>query len=222
MFVSENTRVKVPCQWITTFRVFRTKTCVVRQILIVFMRVWSQRSLMKVGRGLRNFFQSDSDSKTKKRNLEIFVSWKQWFPAVMNNQSPNSGFIEILLLHSQHSPSVKVKGVKKLLNTDAAEASWCFNLIGERIDEAEIYDNLRNNKRSLDLSEYKKPRCLKVWKFAHSFRIYIKRTQYSMELTDPEERVQNMKLLMRWKKTIKQNVSAVRNNQCPKSGFLEI
>ena len=135
----------------------------------------------------------------------------------MNNQSPKSGFIEISLLHSQHYSSIKIRRVKNVLNTPAAEASCCFILISGLIEEAELYDT--NNKRSFDLSEYKKQRCLKFWKFAHLSKNY-NRIKSSIELTDPQVSVQNMKLLIRWNKTIKQNFSAV-NNQCPKSGFLD-
>ena len=76
----------------------------------------------------------------------------------MNNQSPDSGFIGVSFLHSQSYSSVKTA-----LNTVAAAASCCFVFIIRIINEAEIYD--ANNKRSLDLSDYKKQRCLDFWKF---------------------------------------------------------
>ena len=129
----------------------------------------------------------------------------------MNNQSPNSGFFEISLLHSQHYSSIKIRRVKNVLNTPAAEASCCFILISGLIEEAEMYDT--NNKRSFDLSEYKKQRCLKFWKFAHLSKVYINRIKYSIKLTDPQVSVENMKLLIRWNRTIKQNFSAVNNVQ---------
>ena len=86
------------------------------------------------------------------------LSWKQGLPVVMNNQSTNSGFIETSLLHCQHYPSSKIRRVEIVLKTAATEASCCFILISGTIDEVEMYDT--NNKRSLDLSEYKKRRCL--------------------------------------------------------------
>ena len=137
----------------------------------------------------------------------------------MNNQSSNSGFIEISLLHSQHLSSVKNRRVKIVLKIAAAEASCCFILIFGIIDEVEMYGT--NNKHSLDLSEHKKQRCLNFRNFAHFFNNYIIRTEYSIEITDPQVSVQNMELLMRRNKTIKQNFSAVKNNQCPNSGFPE-
>ena len=76
----------------------------------------------------------------------------------MNKHSPNSVFIEITLLHSQHYSSVKTRRVKIVLSTAAAQPSCFFNLIIGIIDETEMYDT--NNKRSLDLSEYKNQRCL--------------------------------------------------------------
>ena len=133
----------------------------------------------------------------------------------MNNQTPDSGFLGISLLHSQSYASVKI-----VLNTAAAAASCCFIFISRIIIEAEIYD--ANNKRSLYLSDYKKQRCLDFWKFAHFFRIFIKRTKSAIELTNPQVSVQNMKLLMRWNKTLQQYFPAVKNNQCPNSVFLEI
>ena len=84
--------------------------------------------------------------------------------------------------------------------------------------EAEMYDT--NNKRSLDLSEFQKERCLNFWKIAYCFKICIRRTKYLIELTDPQASVQNFKLLMRSNKTLTQYFPAVKNNQCPNSGFL--
>ena len=60
------------------------------------MTVYSQQSAIKVGRCLENVIQSASKSKEgKKGNLDKILSRQQCLPAVMNNQSPNSGFIEI-------------------------------------------------------------------------------------------------------------------------------
>ena len=48
--------------------------------------------------------------------------------------------------------------VKIVLITAAAEATCCSILMSGVIVEAEMYDT--NNKRSLDLSEFEKDRCL--------------------------------------------------------------
>ena len=87
--------------------------------------------------------------------------------------------------------------------------------------EAEIYDT--NNKRSLDLSKLKKERCLNFLKIRLlCFKVYIKRTKYLIELADPQVSVQNFRRLTHWHKTLTQNFPAVKNNQCPNSGFLYI
>ena len=57
------------------------------------MAVHSQQSAMKVRRGLENVFQSASKSRKEKRALDK-ISRQRCFPAVTNNQSPNSGLIE--------------------------------------------------------------------------------------------------------------------------------
>ena len=119
------------------------------------MTVYSQQRATKVGRGLETVIQSASKSKKEKRRiLDKILSRQQCFPAVMNNQSPNSGFIDISLLRSQHYSSVKFRRVKLVLITAAAEASCCFILISGVMVEAEMYDT--NNKRSLDRSEFQK------------------------------------------------------------------
>ena len=82
--------------------------------------------------------------------------------------------------------------------------------------EAEMYDT--NNKRSLDLSEFKKERCLNFWKVAYSVSQFIS-NEPNIWL-NPQVLVQNFKLLMRWNKTLTQYFPAVKNNQCPDSGFL--
>ena len=76
----------------------------------------------------------------------------------MNNQRSNSRSKEVVLLHSQQYSGVQKTCVKVIMNTGAAEASCCFTSISGIIDEAEMYDTY--NKRSFDLSEDKKPRCL--------------------------------------------------------------
>ena len=84
-----------------------------------------------------------------------------------------------------------------------------------------MYDT--NNKRSLDLSEYKKQRSLKFWKLAHfCLKTYIKRTKCLFELKDQQVSVQNVKLYMRWNKTLTHYSPAVMNNQSPNSGSIEI
>ena len=90
----------------------------------------------------------------KRETWTNFLFGKPCSPAVMNSQSPNSGSMEVSLLHSQHYSSVKIRLVKMVLNTAAAEASCCFTLLNGMLHETEMYDT--NNKRSLNLSEYKK------------------------------------------------------------------
>ena len=71
------------------------KKRVFRQFLIVFMTAYSQQSTIKVGKGPVNVIQLASKSKkVKKRILDKIISRQQCFPAVINNQSPNSGFVE--------------------------------------------------------------------------------------------------------------------------------
>ena len=152
MFASENTRVKISSHSITTFRkdlIFSANShCIHDSVFTAKSNESGQRPKKLFSIRFQN----------KKINLEFSVSWKQWFPAVMINQSPNSGFIEFSRLHSQHYPSVKIKCVKIVLKTATAEASCCFILISGIIDEAELNDT--NNKRSLDLGEYTKQRYL--------------------------------------------------------------
>ena len=76
------------------------------------------------------------------------------FPTVMNNQSANSGYLEVSLLHAKHYSSVKIRRVNLVLITAAAEASCCCILVSGVMVEAEMYDT--NNKRSLNASEFKK------------------------------------------------------------------
>ena len=84
----------------------------------------------------------------------------------MNYHSPSSGFSWDFALHSQHYLSVEIRCVKTVLNTPATEASCCFFISGI-FDEAEKYDT--NNKRSLDMRDYKEQRSLKFWDFAQFF-----------------------------------------------------
>ena len=65
------------------------------------------------------------------------------------------------------------------------------------------------------LSELRKvrPRC---------FNFFITRIIYSNAVRDSQESVENMTLLMRWNKTLKQKFPAVEANQCPNSAFLVI
>ena len=61
------------------------------------MTVYSQQSTIKVGRSLVNVIQSASKSKkVKKEDFGQNSFQQQCYPAVVNNQSPNSGFIEFL------------------------------------------------------------------------------------------------------------------------------
>ena len=74
----------------------------------------------------------------------------------MNNQSPNSGFIDssLCILFECEKGRVKI-----VLTTAAAAAICCFILMSGNKNEAEMYDT--SNKRSLDLSEFKKESCSK-------------------------------------------------------------
>ena len=67
-------------------------------------------------------------------------------------------FYRNFAMHSQHYSIVKIRCVKLVLIAAAALAGCCFNLMSGVIFEAEMYDTY--NKRSLDLSEFKKERCL--------------------------------------------------------------
>ena len=118
--------------------------------------MYSQQSIIKVGRGLENVCQSGSKTnKEKKETWTDFLFRRQCFPAVMNNQIPNSRFIEISFLHSQHYSSVKIWRMKVVLNTAAAEASCCFALISGLFDESQMYDT--NNIHLMWMNKW---RCL--------------------------------------------------------------
>ena len=75
----------------------------------------------------------------------------------MNNESPNSGFLEISLLRSQHFSFTKISCEEKLLNTAATKGTYCLYLISGFEETEKFYTN---NKRSLDPSENTKQRCL--------------------------------------------------------------
>ena len=68
----------------------------------------------------------------------------------MNNESPNSGSLEISLLHSQHFSFMKIRFVEKVFKTVATKGRCCFILVSG-FDETEQY--YTNNKRLLDPSE---------------------------------------------------------------------
>ena len=61
----------------------------------------------------------------KKRTWMKFLS-RHCFPAVMNNQSPNSGFLEISLSHFEHYSSAKNRCAKIVLNTAATSKLLCY------------------------------------------------------------------------------------------------
>ena len=96
----------------------------------------------------------------RKQKLGKILYTQQHISAVLNNEKPNSGFLEISFLHSQHFSFRKIRCGEKVINTVATKESCCFILISGFIDETEKY--YTNNKRSLDPSEYKKQRCLDI------------------------------------------------------------
>ena len=75
------------------------------------MRKCSQRSTTKVGKGLEKVVHSASETKKWTK----YFHTKHYFPAVMNNYTPNSGLLEISLLHSQYCSSLEIRLVKKVL-----------------------------------------------------------------------------------------------------------
>ena len=97
------------------------------------------------------------------------MRWKktleQYFEAVRNNQCPNSGFLEIQLLHCWHESGVKNWCVKTVCNTNATKQAAVF-LINGSFDETEKQDE--NVKRFLVLCENKEDRCSKFWNFAYT------------------------------------------------------
>ena len=151
MLASKNTRAKVSSTSITTFRKNLTFSA---NFHCIYDRVFTA-NYNEGGEISRKPFSIGFHSR--KKTWAKFLSWKQCLPAVMNNQSSDSGFGGISLLHSQNYSSVKISRVKKVLNT-AAEGSCCFTLISGTINKAEMYDT--NNKRSPDLSDYTKQRSL--------------------------------------------------------------
>ena len=87
--------------------------------------------------------------------------------------------------------------MKIILITAAAEASCCCILVSGVVFAAEMWD--ANNKRSFNLSEFKKQRCLNLWKITH-FQNLHQTNKFPIQLTDPQVSVPNFKLLMRWNK----------------------
>ena len=87
--------------------------------------------------------------------------------------------------------------MKIILITAAAEASGCCILVSGVVFAAEMWDV--NNKRSFNLSEFKKQRCLNLWKITH-FQNLHQTNKFPIQLTDPQVSVPNFKLLMRWNK----------------------
>ena len=65
---------------------------------------------------------------------------------------------------------MKIRCVKKVVNTVATKRSCCIILINGFIDETQNYEI--NNKRSLDASEYQKKHCFNFYKLARTVSSY--------------------------------------------------
>ena len=116
-----------------------------------------------------NVFQSASKSIKEKIFGQNFFP-DECFATVMNNQSANSGYLDISFLHSKHYSSVKTRRMKLLLITAAPEASCCCILVSGVMVEAEMCDT--NNKHSVNLGDFKKAlfKPLKIRHFVSKFK----------------------------------------------------
>ena len=124
MFASK-IRVKIPTKSITSFPKdlsFPVNSHFIRNSLFTAKYNKSEKMAIKM------FLNKLRIQKRRKEFWTKFLSRQQCFLAVMNNQSSNSGFIEILLLPSQHF-EWKNWVHEIVLNTAAAEASCCFILM---------------------------------------------------------------------------------------------
>ena len=148
----------------------------------------SQQSNIEAERGLENVI--DQLLKQKRENWK-----KEYFPTVRNNQSPNSGFLEISLLLSQHFSFMEFRCVEEVY-TVATKGSCCFILISGFIDETQMYDTIY--KRSFDPSDYKIKRCLNFLKFARtesSYKSHKTNQIFNLiEGSNPQLSAQNLKL----------------------------
>ena len=106
----------------------------------------SQQSTFKTEKGQENVFQSAS--KTKRTTSVKSFLYEAIFLAVVDIQRPNSGFLEIWLLYSQHYSGLKNRWENKVFNYLAHTAICCFILKADFSDEIELYDS--SNKRSFD------------------------------------------------------------------------
>ena len=85
---------------------------------------------------------------------------------------------------------------EKSFNNVASKASYCFLLIAEFFEETELFDT--NNKRSHELSEYKKIALFENVKIClHLFDFHIKQNKNSMLLKDPHLSLRSLKLFIR-------------------------
>ena len=133
----------------------------------------------------------------------------QYFSAVMNNERPSIGFLEIPLLHSQYFSCMKNRCVEKVLNTVDTKRSCCLILISGFIDETEIY---YTNNKCVHLIRVN-TRNSAVWTSKSSpalFQVITHRKQFLSYLKDPQKSVQNLNLLMRWNKIQKMLLKSYR------------
>ena len=96
----------------------------------------------------------------EKRVLDKICFQTAMFSRTYEQSKSKQRFYRNFLLHSQHYSSVKIRRIKIVLNTAAAEVSCCFTSMSGVSFGAEMYDT--NNKGSLDLSQYKKQACLNL------------------------------------------------------------
>ena len=129
------------------------------------------------------------------RGLENVFIWLLKRKKNMNGTSLYEAIFSSIYEQSKFQlySSVKFRCVEIVLNTVPTKASSCFVLISGLFDETRMY--YTSKKRSHDLSEDKKQRCLNFQKFTHTcFKFYIKRVNHSIYFTDPKMLVQNMRL----------------------------
>ena len=146
-------------------------TWVFRQFLLYSWQVCSQQRTIKVGRSSKNAFHSPSITKGK--NLDEMSSDEAMFSSKYEQSVSKQRFSPNFSLQSEHYSSVKIKGVKALLNTLSTEASCCFVFISRFLDETQMYDT--NNVHLIWVNTRKS--CLNSLKIsAHCLKLRIKLT----------------------------------------------
>ena len=161
MFASEN-RVKIPSKSITTFWKNLSFSSIFHCILdSVFAAKYNKRGRMSSKRYSISF----QIKKQKKENFRQNSSGTAMFSTTYEQPKSKQWFYWNFALHSQHYAIIEITLVKIVLITAVAAATCClFWWVEYSMVEAEMYDT--NNRRSLDLSEFKKERSLNFWKFA--------------------------------------------------------